>query len=188
MHEGEPDRDDEEPVPVYMTSVGRADDVGLRGERMVAAEYIADIEDRIARRLSIPKSDTRSWRDGRDRTDPGFLYVGDRESLQFIAEMAAGIARHGKAFAFWVREMGGSPEALAEFEKVFLGRWESAEEFAQHVLDEHAAVEDSGRCESEEPREDLPADAKSWAHDLQRRGEIDVVPNPQGGVWVFRGW
>ena len=130
----------------------------------------------------------RSWRDGNDHTDPGFLYVGDRESLRFIAEMAAGIARHGKAFAFWVREMGGSPEALAEFEKVFLGRWESAEEFAQRVLDEYAAVEDSERRESEETREDLPADAKSWAHDLQRRGEIDVVPNPQGGVWVFRGW
>ena len=31
-------------------------------------------------------------------------------------------------------------------------------------------------------------DAKSWAQDLQRRGEINVVPNPQGGVWVFRGW
>ena len=74
MHEGEPDRDDEEePVPVYMTSVGRADDVGLRGERMDAAEYIADMEERVGRRLSVPRSDTRSWRDGNDHTDPGFL-------------------------------------------------------------------------------------------------------------------
>jgi hypothetical protein len=188
MHEGEPDRDDEEPVPVYMTSVGRTDDVGLRGERMDAAEYIADMEERVSRRLSIPRSDKRSWRDGHDHTDPGFLYVGDRESLQFIAEMAAGIARYGQAFAFWVREMGGRPEALDEFEKVFLGQWESAEEFAQHVLDEHATAEYSERCESEEPSENLPTDAQSWAHDLERRGEIDVVPNPRGGVWVFRGW
>jgi hypothetical protein len=187
MHEGEPDRDDEEPVPVYMTSVGRTDDVGLHGERMAAAEYIAAMEERIARRLSVPKSDKRSWRDGHDHTEPGFLYVGDRESLQFIADMAAGIARHGQAFAFWVREMGGGPEALGEFEKVFLGQWESAEEFAQHVLDD-CAVEDSERRASEESREDLPADAKSWAHDLERRGEINVAPNPQGGVWVFRGW
>lgn len=188
MHEGEPITNDEKAVPVYMTSISEADDVGLRGSRMDAAEFIAAMEERIARRLSIPKSDKRSWRDGHDHTDPGFLYVGDRESLQFIGEMAAGIARHGKAFALWVREMGGRPEAVDEFEKVFLGQWENADEFAQHVLDEHATVEDSERCESEEPREDLPADAKSWARDLERRGEIKVVPNPRGGVWVFRGW
>jgi len=188
MHEREPDRDDEKFVPVYMASISETDDVGLRGSRMDAAEYIAAMEERIARRLSVPKSDKRSWRDGHDHTEPGFLYVGDREALRFIADMAAGIARHGQAFAFWVREMGGRPEALDEFEKVFLGQWESAEDFAQYVLDDHATAEDSERRESDEPREDLPADAKSWAHDLERRGEINVVPNPQGGVWVFRGW
>jgi hypothetical protein len=188
MHEGEPDRDDEEPVPVYMTSISEADDVGLRGSRMDAAEYIAAIEERIARRLSIPKSDKRSWRDGDDHTEPGFLYVGDRESLQFIAEMAAGIARHGKAFAFWVREMGGRPEALDEFEKVFLGQWESAAEFAQRVLDDCRPREEPERRDDENSDQDPEMDAKTWAQDLQRRGEINVVPNPQGGVWVFRGW
>lgn len=188
MHEGEPDRDDEKLVPVYMASVSEADDVGLRGPRMDGAEFIAAMEERIGRRLSIPKSDKSSWRDGHDHTEPGFLYVGDRESLQFIAEMAAGIARHGKAFTFWVREMGGRPEAIDEFGRIFLGQWESAEEFAQHVLDDHTDDEDSERRESEEPREDLPDDAKSWAHNLQRRGEIKVVPSPHGGVWIFRGW
>ena len=112
MHEREPNGDDEKPMPVYMTSISEADDVGLRGSRMDAAEYIAAMEERIARRLSVPKFDKSAWRDGHDHTEPGFLYVGDRESLQFIAEMAAGIARHGKAFTFWVREMGGGPEAL----------------------------------------------------------------------------
>lgn len=188
MHEREPDEDDEKHVPVYMSSISEADDVGLRGSRMDAAEFIAAMEERIGRRLSIPKFDKSSWRDGHDHTEPGFLYVGDRESLQFIADMAAGIARHGQAFAFWVREMGGKPDALDEFEKVFLGPWESAEDFAQHMLNDLAGDENSERRESEEPRDDLPADAKSWAHDLLRRGEINVVPQPGGGVWVFRGW
>ena len=187
MHEGEPNRDDEKLVPVYMASISEVDDVGLRGSRMNAAEYIAAMEERVGRRLSIPKFDRSSWRDGHDHTEPGFLYVGDRESLQFIAEMAAGIVRHGRAFALWVREMGGRPNALDEFEKVFLGQWESAEDFTQHVLDDRG-VEDSERRESEEPRGDLPDDAKSWARNLQRRGEIRVVPSPLGGVWVFRGW
>jgi hypothetical protein len=187
MHEREPDRDDEEHVPVYMTSISEVDDIGLRGSRMDAAEYIAAMEERIARRLGIPKFDKSSWRDGHDHTEPGFLYVGDRESLQFIADMAAGIAKHGQAFAFWVRELAGKPEALDEFERVFLGQWESAEEFAQHVLADRG-VEDSERREDEESSEDPPMDAKSWARDLRRRGEIKIVFSPEGGVWIFRGW
>jgi hypothetical protein len=187
MHEGEPSNEGEKRVPVYMARESNLDDVGLRGAWTDAAEFIAAMEESIGRRLSIPKFDTSSWRDGCDHTEPGFLYVGDRESLQFIAEMAAGIARHGKAFTFWVREMGGKPEALDEFEKVFLGQWESAEEFAQHVLDDRAG-EESERSGGEESFEDLPTDARTWARDLQRRGDIRVVPGPQGGVWVFRGW
>jgi len=125
MHEREPDRDEEEHRPVYMASIGEADDIGLRGSRMDAAEYIADMEEGIGRRLSIPKSDKRSWRDGHDHTEPGFLYVGDRESLQFIADMAAGIARYGQAFAFWVREMGGLASTDVVYEQFQSGRLEN---------------------------------------------------------------
>ena len=186
MHEREPEKDDEQP-PVYMARISEVDDVGLRGTWMDAAEYIADAEESIGLWLRHPLSRGSPVRDGDDHSEPGFLYLGDNESLAFIAEMAAGILKHGPAFGFWVREMGGKPDALDEFEKVFLGQWESAEDFTQHVLDDRAG-ENSERSDSEESCEDLPADAKSWAHDLQRRGEIRVVPSPLGGVWVFRGW
>jgi len=186
MHEREPDDEDEQP-PVFTARTSEVDDVGLRGAWMDAAEYIAGAEKNIGLWLRHPMPNGTPVRDGNDHTEPGFLYLGDNESLAFIAEMAAGILRHGRAFSCWVREMGGRPEAGNEFEKVFLGQWKSATDFAQHVLDDHAA-EDSESRDGEESREDLPADAKSWARDLQRRGEIRVVPNPQGGVWVFRGW
>ena len=186
MYEREPDDGDEQP-PVYMARESDLDDVGLRGAWMDAAEYIAHAEKNIGLWLRHPMSNGTPVRDGNDHTEPGFLYLGDNESLAFIAEMAAGILKHGPAFGFWVRQMGGRPDALDEFEKVFLGQWKSATHFTQHVLDDHAA-EHSERRDGEESREDLPADAKSWAQDLQRRGEIRVVPNPQGGVWVFRGW
>ena len=187
MHEGEPDKDDERHVPVYMASISEVDDIGLRGTWMDAAEYIAGAEKNIGLWLRRPMPHGPPARDGSDHSEPGFLYLGDRESLQFIAEMAAGILRHGRAFALWVREMGGRPDALDEFEKVFLGQWESAEDFTHHVLDDRG-VEDSERREDEESSEDPPMDAKSWARDLQRRGEIKVVPSPHGGVWIFRGW
>ncbi len=186
MHEREPDDEDEQ-APVYTARTSEVDDVGLRGAWMDAAEYIAHAEKSIGLWLRHPMSNGAAVRDGSDHTEPGFLYLGDNESLAFIAEMAAGILKHGPAFAFWVREMGGRPDAPGEFEKVFLGQWKSARDFAQHVLDDQAA-EDSDRRDGEESHEDPPADAGSWAQDLQRRGEIRVVPNPQGGVWVFRGW
>ncbi len=186
MNEREPDDEDEQ-LPVFTARTSELDDVGLRGAWMDAAEYIARAEKNIGLWLRHPMSNGTPVRDGNDHTEPGFLYLGDNESLAFIAEMAAGILKHGPAFGFWVREMGGRPEALDEFETVVLGQWKSATDFAQHLLDDHAA-EVPERRDGEESREDLPADAKSWAQDLQRRGEIRVVPNPQGGVWVFRGW
>jgi Antirestriction protein (ArdA) len=186
MHEREPDDEDEQP-PVFTARSSEVDDVGFRGAWMDAAEYIAGTEKNIGLWLRRPMPHGPPARDGSDHAEPGFLYLGDRESLQFIAEMAAGIVRHGRAFALWVREMGGRPDALDEFEMVFLGQWESAEDFTQHVLDDRG-VEDSERREDEESSEDPPMDAKSWARDLQRRGEIKVVFSPHGGVWIFRGW
>ena len=187
MHEREPNRDDEEPRRVFTDCLSEVDDVGHRAAWMEAAEFIADTEEVRAFCFHDPLSRIDPARKSRDRFEPRFLYVGDRESLAFMAETAAGIIKHGKAFAFWVRDMGGKPDALDEFEKVFLGHWKCAEHFTKHVLDERAG-EGSKRRDGEESCDDLPADAKSWAHDLQRRGEIRVVLSPQGGVLVFRGW
>ena len=187
MHERELDRDDEKAL-VFSARRSEVDDIGLRGAWMDAAECIANAEESFALWLRSPLSRGSPQRDGDDHAEPGFLYLGDKESLRFIAEMAAGIAKHGRAFCFWVREMGNSPEALEQFEKVFLGEWKSAAEFTQHLLDARDSSEESEPDDGEESREDLDLDAASWAQDLQRRGEIKVIRNPEGGVWIFRGW
>jgi len=187
MHEREPGKDKER-LWVFTDCISEVDDAGHRAAWMDAAEVIADTEEVRAFFFHDPLSSIGPARKSRDRFEPRFLYVGDRESLAFMAETAAGIIKHGQAFAFWVREMGGKPDELDEFEKVFLGHWKSAEDFTQHVLDDRSVTEDSKHVDSETSGEDVPADAKSWACDLQRRGEIRVVPGPQGGVWVFRGW
>lgn len=188
MHEGKPDDDQEGPGPIYNARTSQRSDGGLRGEWLDAAEHIAEVEGSIALWLAHPRSRTSPVRDGRDHLEPAFLYLGDRTSPAFIAETAAGITKHGEAFSFWAREMASGRAALEAFEKVFLGHWPSATEFAQHVIDEQRGDEDSGHRDDEEPREDAEMDAESWARDLQRRGEISVVPNPTGGVWIFRGW
>lgn len=185
MHEREPSSN-EDRLWVFTDCVKAVDDAGHRAAWMEAAEMIADNEQGRAFYFNDPLSRTdRSYKRD-DRVEPRFLYVGDRQSLAFMAETAAGIIRHGEAFACWVREIGGRPDSPEEFEKAFLGHWKSAEEFTQHALDERVAADSEG--DGEEPREDLPIDAESWSRDLQRRGEIRVVPSPLGGVWIFRGW
>jgi hypothetical protein len=186
MHEREEHEDDDE-RPVFMAGFSEFDDAGLRRAWMDAGECIAAAEKRIALWLRQPLSCSSSLRSG-DHIEPGFIYLGERESLAFIAAMAAGILRYGPAFSFWVRKMGQRPEAPEEFEKVFLGHWQSAAEFAQHVLDQRDGSDEPERRDEEEPREEAEIDATIWAQDLQRRGEINVVPSPEGGVWVFRGW
>lgn len=188
MHEGKPDDDREGPGPIYNARTSQRSDGGLRGEWLDAAEQIAEVEGWIALWLAHPRSQGSAVRDGSDHLEPAFLYLGDRVSLAFIAETAEGIAKHGEAFGFWAREMASGPAALEAFERVFLGHWPSATEFAQHVLDSQQDIGDSTGCDDDDSREDAEMNAESWARDLQRRGEIRVVPSPMGGVWVFRGW
>ena len=40
---------------------------------------------------------------------------------------------------------------------------------------------------ADESRPDLHADAEELAQELQQRGDISVIANPEGGVWIFRG-
>ena len=74
---------------------------------------------------------------------------------------------------------------LAGSTDAFLGSWESAEQFAAQML-EYLRPPTQMEQSAEEVRPDLHGDADELAHELQRRGDISVVANPEGGVWVFR--
>jgi hypothetical protein len=169
--------------PVFAASTGEADDVGLRGAWIAAAQQIAGAEQEIATWLVLRRS---VGQQPADELRPGFLYLGKGEALAFIAALVVGILTYGEAYTYWVQSSGGDPRAQAEFEKVFLGRWPSTERFTQHLLDQRARDDDA--ADSDESKDEWALDAASWAADLQRRGEIRVVDDPEGGVWIFRGW
>jgi hypothetical protein len=182
MHDGSEKKEERCPA-VFATSTAEADDVGLRGAWIAAAEQIAAVEREVSTWLLLRRSA------GQKRSDelrPGFLYLGEGEALGFIAAMVVGILTYGEPFIYWVQSGGADPRAPAEFEKVFLGSWPSAERFTQYLLDQRARDDDA--ADSEESEDEWALDAANWAADLQRRGEIRVVDDPEGGVWIFRGW
>lgn len=187
MYEGEPDEQATQ-RRVHFADLSNYDDGGLEGAQLETAECVAYSEQRI---------DTRFRRSAGGKADKARiivqeqfapLYFGDATSLKFIGEVAAGILEHGPAFAAWACCVGKNFELLARFSDSYLGHWRSAGEFTQHILDDRGCTEESEHRDGEESCQGLQMDAETWARDLQRRGEISVMRNPRGGVWVFRGW
>jgi hypothetical protein len=170
---------------IFTAGTVEADDVGLRGAWIAAAQQIAGTEQEVATWLTLRRSVGCK---AADELRPGFLYLGRREALAFIAAAVVGILTYGPSFAHWVQASGGDPCALAEFEKVYLGSWPSVEQFTEYLLKEREQDDGAEAEPAEEPPEEAALDAAQWAADLQRRGEIRVVDDPAGGVWIFRGW
>lgn len=120
-----------------------------------------------------------------DYEDFGPLRIGEQESLSWVSAVARGIAEHGLAFAAYADVMEEA-DALAGFQDSYLGHYQSLTGYAEqlvadadyeHVLDEQLP---------ESIRPYVRIDAAALARDLLAGGEIHVLDDQDGGVWVFR--
>jgi hypothetical protein len=182
MYEAEPNQNNKDWPAAIFAKVG--DDGGLLGDWLDTADSIAANERNLVRWWFHPSSNRSFMHDGRDHHKPDLVLFGNRESLSFIGETASGIAEHGQAFAAWARLVGHDPEQLIRFEEAFLGGWPSAEEFVSEVLDELGPVVTEGTGGDHQVR--ILTGTSELAEELQRRGDIYTIENPEGGVWVFR--
>ncbi len=116
------------------------------------------------------------------------LRIGEHETLSTIAVLAGGIRKHGPAFAAWVDHTGErGPEAATQYEEAFLGHWPSVDHYAASFLDDLGAAEIIDQAPSW-LQAYLKLDTTAFAHALQLGGDIIMTDNPDGGVWVFKGW
>lgn len=114
----------------------------------------------------------------------GPLRIGEYESVEWITEVARGIAEHGAAFAAWANHAGSDRESLAGFQGAYLGEWESVEDYAAGLLDDLGATAALAQLDEWlQPYVDL--DVAGFARDLEVGGDITTVEKPDGGVWVF---
>lgn len=120
-----------------------------------------------------------------DYDDFGDIRVGEHHGLATIAAWAAGIERHGEAFAAWVAHVGGEGDDLIEqFEDRYQGEWESIETYAEYLLDELGAQ----RVVDEAPewlQPYLKLDVEEFARDLELSGDVLAIDRPGGGVWMW---
>lgn len=122
----------------------------------------------------------------------GPLRIGEYHSPEWITKAANGITEHGMAFAAWLANGHGNLEELEDserfeeqFEEQFLGHWDSAVDYAGQLLDDFGLEEAIDRAVPEGLRSYVRIDSESFAHDLELGGDITVIDDPEGGVWVF---
>jgi antirestriction protein len=116
----------------------------------------------------------------------GAFQVGEYEDLMRVARIARGIAQHGPAFAAWAQLHDGEPDMLDSFEDAFLGHYDAAVDWAYEVLDDHTLEADLDRAVPDSLRAYITIDYAAFVHDSQLGGDIDIEPDPSGGVWVYR--
>jgi hypothetical protein len=179
MHERESDKECES-VPALPPTI--ADDGDLRRDWVETAEYIADVESRIGDHWQWQATEGHGPPED-DSSRPGFVIVGRRAYIDFVATVASGITEHGQAFAAWAQLVKDSTE-LRHFEEAYLGRYESVEHFALAVLAE------LGPQLLDEPSENgqlrVVSNPRELAALLLQRGDIRVVSYLESGVFVFR--
>jgi antirestriction protein len=121
-----------------------------------------------------------------DYDEFGDFRVGEYESLDTVARVARGIARHGHAFGTWAQLHDADPGMLDHFEDAFLGEYESRDAWAREVLDE-LNLDGFLRLGSipEAIRPYLHVDYEGWARDAELGGDVDIEAAPGGGIYIF---
>jgi antirestriction protein len=117
----------------------------------------------------------------------GIYRVGEYDSLDWISRIARGITEHGQAFGAWAEQCDHDQDRLEQFEDTYLGAWDSAEAYADELIDDLGLRRDLEEHVPDMLRNHVSIDVNGFARDLQLGGDLSVVSNPRGGVWIFYG-
>lgn len=190
--EGPPDQpeereaDEDRPTPrIYVASLSDYNTGRLHGVWIDAAQEADELYVDISTMLSqSPGPEAEEWAI-HDYENFGPLSLSEYESVETISRLGLGIAEHGLAFAAWAQHVGDDVEQLERFARVYLGRWDSVEAYAEELLVDFGA---------RSAIDTLPAwlqqyvalDAAGFARDLQAGGQVWAVPVVGGeGVEIF---
>jgi len=170
---------------IYVASLADYNAGRLFGSYIDAAQAADEIERDIRGMLArSPTPGAEEWAI-HDYQGFGPLRLHETESLEYVAKVAKGIVEHGLAFAAWAAEVAGEPEALDNFDDAYHGAWDTVEAYVREFLDDLSELDAFERQLPEHLRPYARFDFKSFAHDLVLGGDILVIENPEGGVWIF---
>jgi len=185
-HEGgERDENDEGPEQlrqapprIYVASLADYNEGRLHGAWLDVRGELRELEEGVRAMLAASRlSGAEEWA---IHDYEGFvpLRLREHESLERIARIGEGIARHGEAFKHWA-----TIEGITRLDR---GHWQSVEAFGQAFWDDCAFDDAIAKVIPEQLQAYVRFDAAAFARDLELSGDISSSAG-DGGVYIFDG-
>lgn len=169
---------------IYVASLADYNNGTLRGRWIDAARepeaIYADINAMLAQ---SPEENAEEFAI-HDYDQFGSCRINEFDSIEKVSRIARGIKEYGEAFAAWAELHDGDPERLDDFSDAYLGQYDSTQDFAERMADDFGYADELAKLpESLQPY--VHFDSAALARDMEMGGDIDVVPYPSSGVWIF---
>lgn len=180
-----PEHEPRDTPRIYVASLSDYNAGRLHGAWIDADQDDDDLGTDIQKMLdSSPEPNAEEWAI-HDYEGFGPLRLGEYEDLGAVAKVGRGIAEHGPAYTHWAEIVGmGDPDELERFEDVYLGHHESAETYAEELLDDLGTFDLVERSVPEHMQPYVTVDVEGFARDLELSGDI-TTSEGDGGVYVF---
>lgn len=179
-HEAEP-----APTPaIYVASLADYNNGKLHGIWIDAAREPEAIYADINAMLARSSEENAEEFAIHDYDQFGTCRLEEFDSIELVSRIARGIKEHGEAFSAWAELHDGAPDRLDDFSDAYLGQYASAQAFAEQMADDLGYTDELAKLpESLQPY--IHFDSAALARDMEMGGDIDVVPDPSGGSWIF---
>jgi antirestriction protein len=133
---------------IYVACLAAYNNGILHGQWIDADQSAYELHDAIQQVLTAsPQPGAEEWAI-HDYDGFGSLRLGEYESLERVAAIAAGIAEHGEAFTAWFSyDQSRDPVDTSAFEDAYLGEWASLRAYAEDYAEStglYDAAEKSG--------------------------------------------
>ena len=194
-HEGgEQDENDEGPEQlrqapprIYVASLADYNEGRLHGAWLDVRGEPRELEEGVRAMLAASKVPGAEEWAIHDHEGFAPLRLGEHESLERVARIGEGIARHGEAFKHWATIEGITRLDLVQgFEDAYRGHWESLEAFAQDFWEDCGFDDAIAKVIPEQLQAYVRFDAQAFARDLELSGDISSSAG-DGGVYIFDG-
>ncbi len=133
---------------IYVACLAAYNNGRLHGEWIDADQSADELHEAVARMLAVsPEPGAEEWAI-HDYDGFGSLRLGEYESMERVATIAAGIAEHGDAFSAWLSyDESQDVTDTQSFENAYRGEWDSLRAYAEDYAEStgmYAAAEKSG--------------------------------------------
>jgi antirestriction protein len=133
---------------IYVACLAAYNNGLLHGEWIDADQSADELHEAVARMLAAsPQPGAEEWAI-HDYEGFGSLRLGEYESLERVATIAAGIAEHGDAFSAWLSyDESQDVTDMQSFEDAYRGEWDSLRAYAEDYAEStgmYDAAEKSG--------------------------------------------